>query len=88
MKNTQKIAFAEQVVAHARSLGFEHSYLTFTDEDGYTFDRLEELAAENTSGADAPIAVSINVLLDEDLTFFVIEDPEDEEAEPRIEFAK
>ena len=27
-------------------------------------------------------------LLDEDLTFSLVEDPDDEDAEPRIEFAK
>jgi hypothetical protein len=88
IKNTQKIALAEEVVAHARSLGFEHSFLIFTDEDGYTFDRLEELAQENSCESDTPITVSINIVLDEDLNFFVVEYPGDENAEPRIELAK
>ena len=86
MKNTQKIAVAEQVVAHARSLGFEDAHLTFTDEDGYNFDTLEELTED--CGADQDLTATITIVLDEDLTFSLVEDPDDEDAEPHIEFAK
>ena len=88
MKNSAKIAIAEQVVAHARSLGFEAACLIFRDDDGYPYDTLYELSEQNGCSPDETITASINIILDEDLVFCLIEDPDDEDADPRIEFAK
>ena len=87
MKNSAKIGLAEQVVAHARSLGFD-ACLIFRDEDGYPYDTLYELSEQNGCDPDETITASINIILDEDLTFSLIEDPDDEDADPRIEFAR
>ena len=86
MKNTQKIALAEQVVAHARSLGFEDAHLQFCNDDGDLFDTLEEFAEDH--GVDEDVIATIAIVLDQDLAFTLVEDPDDEDAEPRIQFAK
>jgi hypothetical protein len=86
MKNTSKIANAEQVVAYARSLGFEDARLQFLDENGDLYDTIEELA--EGYGLDEPLSAEIHLVLDEDLAFSLTEDPDDDEAEPTIEFAK
>jgi hypothetical protein len=87
MKNTRKIALAEQVVAHARSLGFEDARLQFTDDGGEIFDTIEELA--EGYGLDEPCTAGIHLVLDDDLAFSITtEDPDDEDSEPTIEFAK
>ena len=86
MKNTLKIALAEQVVAHARTIGFEDARIQFLDESGDLYDTIEELA--EGYGLDEPCSAEIHLILDEDLAFSLAQDPEDDEAEPTIQFAK
>jgi hypothetical protein len=87
MKNIRKIALAEQVVAYARSLGFEDARLQFTDDGGELFDTIEELA--EGYGLDESCTAGIHLVLDDDLAFSITtEDPDDEDSEPTIEFAK
>ena len=77
MKNSEKIQLAEQVVAHARTLGFEHSHLEFLDEEeGCYYDTIEELT--KSYGAGEQVRASVAVVLDEDLSFSLAEDPDSE----------
>jgi hypothetical protein len=86
MKNADKITKAEEVLAHARFLGFENAFLSFMDEDGQIYDNLEELS--ESYGGDEEISASIILTLDEELSFRLREDPEDETAEPRIDYTR
>ena len=51
------------------AIGFEDAHLTFSDEDGYAHDTLEELTDENGCSPDELITATISIILDEDLTF-------------------
>jgi hypothetical protein len=89
MKNSAKIAAAEEILATARSLGFENAYLAFTDDfvnDGSLCETLEEIASEY--GPNDRVSASIHLILDDDLAFELVEDPDDEDGEPRIEYIK
>ena len=89
MKNSAKIAAAEEILATARSLGFEDAYLAFTDDllnDGTLCETLEDIAAEYA--VDDKVSVSIVLILDDDLAFQLVEDPEAEDEEPKIEYLK
>ena len=86
MNTAQKIAKAEDVLAHARSLGFENAFLTFMDEEGIFYESLEQLS-ENYA-IDESVSASIIITLDEDIGFYLIEDPDDENAAPRIDYTR
>jgi hypothetical protein len=88
MKNSAKIAAAEEILATARSLGFEDAYLAFTDDvnEGTLYETLEEIVSEYA--VDDSVSVSIHLVLDDDLAFKLVEDPEAEDEEPKIEYLK
>ena len=86
MNTAQKIAKAEEVLAHARSLGFENAFLTFMDEEGDFYESLQDLA-ENYA-VDESVSASVIITLDEDIAFQLIEDPDDENAAPRIDYTR
>ena len=86
MKNKDKIAAAEEIVALARSNGFEDAHLQFVDGSGCTYDTLEELSEDYS--CDEPITAIVSVILDQELGFSLVADPDDEDGEPEIEFAK
>jgi hypothetical protein len=89
MKNSAKIAIAEELLATARSLGFENAYLAFTDDfvnEGNLYETLEEIASEYA--ADDILSVSIHLILDDDLAFKLVGDPDAMDEEPKIEYIK
>ena len=87
MKNKDKIAAAEEIVAFARSNGFEDAHLQFIDGgSSLGYDTLEELSEDY--GCDEPITAIISVILDQELGFSLVADPDDEDGEPEIQFAK
>jgi hypothetical protein len=86
MKNATKIPAAEEILAAARSLGFEDAYLAFTNDEGIIYETLEEIAGEHD--IDENVSVSIHLILDDNLAFKLVEDPEAEDEEPKIEYLK
>lgn len=87
MKNSAKIAAAEQLLSDARSLGFENAHIRFADDfEAGLYDTLEEIAEEYA--VNDKVSVSIHLILDDDLTFELVEDPDNEDAEPKIEYIK
>ena len=84
MRNDRKIALGEQIVAHARSHGFDEAHLQFLDENGELFDTVEEIA--NNYAPDDSVTIGILLILDQDLTFDLVPDPLDEDAEPIIRY--
>ena len=88
MKNSAKIAAAEEILATARSLGFENAHIRFAEafETGLLYDTLEEIAEDYTP--NDKVSVSIHLILDDDLAFELVEDPDDESGDPIIEYIK
>jgi hypothetical protein len=82
MKNAQKVANAQQVLAQAKSLGFEDAYLTYCDEEGTLFESVEDVAREQFAGE---VTVGIHLILDEELSF-LIEGDEETDEQPKITF--
>ncbi len=84
MKNATKIPAAEELLAHAKSLGFAYAQLRYADDDYDFYDTLGELADNYTAGAT--VSVAIHLILDDELTFTLHEEQED--IEPRIDYAE
>jgi hypothetical protein len=82
MKNAQKVATAEQVLAHAKSLGFDDAYITYCDEEGTLFESVEDVARETLAGE---MTVGIHLILNEELSF-LIEEEEDSDDPPKVTF--
>jgi hypothetical protein len=81
MKNEQKAAIAQQVLAQAKELGFENAYITFCDEEGTLFESVEDVARETLDGE---CTVSVHLVLDEELSFLV--EDEQDTGDPNITF--
>ena len=87
MKNSAKIAAAEEILAAARSLGFENAHIRFADDfEAGLYDTLEEIAEEYA--VNEKVCASIHLILDDDLAFELVEDPDDEDGDPIIEYIK
>jgi len=84
MKNATKIPAAQELLAHAKTLGFANAYLRYADEDYDLYDTVEEVADNYTAGCT--VAVAIHLILDDELTFTLQEDQDD--LEPRIDYAE
>jgi hypothetical protein len=80
MRNSQKVAAAERVVAYAKSLGFTNARLNFADEDYNMYDSIDEATEE--FGIEDYVCLGLHVVLD-DLEFYLVEG---ENAEPTIDF--
>jgi hypothetical protein len=82
MKNAQKVAAAQELLTFIKTTGgFNDAYLVFCDEEGNLYESVEDVAADTL---DNEVTVSIEIVLDEELTFNV---EEGEEKEPRIIYA-
>ena len=82
MKNTEKIAAAQSLLTHAKALGFEDAYITYSDEEGSLFESIEDLANDRFAGETT---ATVYLVLDEELGF-VIEEEEDSDDPPKITF--
>ncbi len=83
MKNAQKVSTAQQVLDHAKSLGFEDAYLTYCDEEGTLFESVEDVAKETFPGE---VNIGIHLILDEELRLLIEEGEEDSDDPPRTTF--
>jgi hypothetical protein len=83
MKNEQKVAVAQQVLDHAKSLGFEDAYLTYCDEEGTLYESVEDVAKETLAGE---VTIAVHLILDEELSLLVEEGEEDSDDPPRTTF--
>jgi hypothetical protein len=82
MKNAQKVAAAQELLNFIKTTGgFDDAYLVFCDEEGNVYESIEDVAADTL---DDEVTVSIEIVLDEELTFNV---EEGEEKETRIIYA-
>jgi hypothetical protein len=84
MKNATKIPAAQELLAHAKTLGFANAQLRYADDDYDLYDTLGELADNYTAGAT--VSVAIHLILDDELTFTLHEDQD--EFEPRIDYTE
>lgn len=82
MKNEQKVAAAQRVLDHAKSLGFEDAYITYSDEEGSLFESIEDLANDRFAGETT---ASVYLVLDEELGF-LIDEEEDSDDPPTVTF--
>jgi hypothetical protein len=84
MKNATKIPAAQELLAHAKRLGFTKAYLLYDDGTRDFYETLAELADNYTAGAT--VSAAIHLILDDELTFTLHEDQD--EFEPRIDYAE
>jgi hypothetical protein len=77
MKNARKITAAQEILAQAQKLGFQDAYLVFCDEEGNLFESIDDAANDNLN-SDDDMTVSVELVLDEELTFRVEADEEGE----------
>jgi len=83
MKNAQKVAAAQELLAFIKTTGgFDDAYLVFCDEEGTLFESIDDVAKETFPGE---VTLGIHLILDEELSF-LIEEEEDSDDPPKITF--
>ena len=82
LKNANKVAAAQELLAFVKTTGFDDAYLVFCDEAGTLFESVEDVAREQFAGE---VTISIHLILDEELSF-LIEGDEETDEEPKITF--
>ena len=68
LKNAKKVAVAQQVLAYAKTTGFDDAYLVLLRRGRHLFESVEDVAKEHLAGE---VTVSIHLILDEELSFLI-----------------